>query len=64
MREIKNKKQAVRLYNIVFLPLWTWLLFPALWRVILPANFLIDSLVLAAATAPYAMLIPTSWLAG
>lgn len=49
MREIKNKKQAVRLYNIVFLPLWTWLLFPAFWRLGLPANFLIDSLVLAAA---------------
>ena len=35
----------VKLYNVVF-PFWLLMLLPAAWLVVLPANFLIDSLVL------------------
>lgn len=41
-------KRDVRLYNIIF-PLWLLLLFPVSWLAVLPANFLVDSLVLLAA---------------
>ncbi len=39
------KKKDVKLYNLL-LPVWLILLFPQLWLVVLPANFLIDLLVL------------------
>ena len=38
------KRRSVRLYNVI-LPLWLLILFPQVWLVVLPANFLIDSLV-------------------
>lgn len=38
-------KKDVRLYNVLF-PFWMLLLFPQLWAIVLPGNFLIDSLVL------------------
>ena len=38
-------KNGVRLYNVLF-PLWFILLVPQLWAAVLPANFIIDSLVL------------------
>lgn len=37
-------KKDIRLYNVLF-PIWFLFLFPQLWFVMLPANFLIDSLV-------------------
>ena len=39
-------KRDDKLYNVLF-PLWMLLLFPQMWLVVLPGNFLIDSLVLA-----------------
>ena len=42
---MSKRKQSVRLYNVMF-PVWFLFLFPMLWIWILPANFLIDSLVL------------------
>ena len=39
------KKNEVRLYNAMF-PIWFLFLFPTLWLVIIPANFIIDTLVL------------------
>ena len=39
------KKNEIRLYNAMF-PIWFLFLFPALWLVIIPANFIIDTLVL------------------
>ena len=39
-----QQKQSVTLYNILF-PIWMLLLFPAAWLIILPGNFIIDSLV-------------------
>lgn len=41
---MKNCKE-VRLYNVLF-PYWMLILFPVTWLVILPGNFIIDSLVL------------------
>ncbi|MBQ8623986.1 MAG: hypothetical protein IJ424_06430 [Oscillospiraceae bacterium] len=40
-----HKKEQVKLYNVLF-PLWMLLLFPQVWFIVLPGNFLIDSLVL------------------
>ena len=39
------EKKNVRLYNVIF-PLWMLLLFPAAWLIALPANLLIDFLVM------------------
>lgn len=38
-------KKEIKLYNVLF-PLWMLLLFPQMWLIVLPGNFLIDSLVL------------------
>lgn len=39
------KQREVRLYNVLF-PFWMLLLFPQMWLIVLPGNFLIDSAVL------------------
>ena len=38
-------KKQLRLYNVLF-PVWFLMLLPQLWLIILPGNFLIDSIVL------------------
>ena len=38
-------KKEVRLYNVLF-PFWMLLLFPQLWLIVIPGNFIIDSFVL------------------
>ncbi|MBQ4581148.1 MAG: hypothetical protein IJA83_10860 [Clostridia bacterium] len=43
-----QKRNEVRLYNVLF-PLWMLMLFPQIWLIVLPGNFLIDSLVLVIA---------------
>ena len=46
-----KRENAVRLYNVMF-PIWLFFLFPSIvWLWLLPANFVIDSLVLLAAAA-------------
>ena len=40
-----KKNQDVKLYNVLF-PLWMVMLFPLAWLVVLPGNFVIDSIVL------------------
>lgn len=40
-----SKKTGVKLYNVIF-PLWILLLLPAAWLIVLPGNFIIDSIVL------------------
>ena len=42
---MKVKKNSVKLYNVLF-PFWMLLLFPQIWLIILPGNFIIDSIVL------------------
>lgn len=39
------KKEDIRLYNVLF-PIWFFYFFPNVWLLILPVNFLVDSLVL------------------
>lgn len=43
-------KRETRLYNVLF-PIWALFFFPQIWLILLPANFLIDSLVLLAGMA-------------
>ena len=45
---MKNKTE-IRLNNVLF-PFWMLLLIPTLWLIVLPGNFIIDSLVLIAST--------------
>ena len=39
------KKNQTKLYNVI-LPIWLLVIFPFTWIIILPLNFLIDTLVL------------------
>ena len=41
---MKSKKE-IRLYNVLF-PIWMLLIIPTAWIAVLPANFIVDSLVL------------------
>ena len=43
-------KKGIRLYNVLF-PLWMLMLFPQMWLIVLPGNFLVDSAVLLLAMA-------------
>ncbi|MGI6733411.1 MAG: hypothetical protein ACOX4J_04480 [Anaerovoracaceae bacterium] len=46
-------RKEIKLYNII-LPLWSFYVIPSLlWIIILPANFIIDSIVFLAALAVY-----------
>lgn len=47
-------RKTTRLYNILF-PIWMLMLLPATWLVVLPGNFIIDSLVLLIAMAAMKM---------
>ena len=42
---MNRNKKGIKLYNVLF-PFWMLMLFPQLWLIILPGNFIIDSLVL------------------
>lgn len=42
---MSTKKNEVTLYNVLF-PFWMLLLFPVMWVVVIPGNFIIDSIVL------------------
>ena len=43
---MKNATNEEKLYNVLF-PFWMILLFPQLWAIVLPGNFIIDSVVFA-----------------
>ena len=45
-----KNKNGYKLYNVLF-PFWMILLFPQVWLIVLPGNFIIDRLVLLAAMA-------------
>ncbi len=40
-----GRNNEIKLYNVLF-PFWMILLFPPVWLIVLPGNFMIDSLVL------------------
>ena len=42
---MENKNNGIKLYNVLF-PFWMLILFPQMWAIILPGNFMIDSIVL------------------
>ena len=42
---MNKKKTDTKLYNVLF-PFWMLLLFPQVWLIVLPGNFIIDSIVL------------------
>ncbi len=42
---MNSKRKDVKLYNVLF-PFWMLVLFPQVWLIVLPGNFIIDSLVL------------------
>ena len=42
---MNNKKNGIKLYNVLF-PFWMILLFPQIWLIVIPGNFIIDSVVL------------------
>ena len=37
-------QKSVKLYNVIF-PIWLLILFPLTWVIVIPANFLVDSLI-------------------
>ena len=42
---MEKSNKDIKLYNVLF-PFWMLLLFPQMWLIVLPGNFIIDSLVL------------------
>ena len=40
-----KRKKEIRLYNVLF-PIWMLMIIPTAWVAVLPANFIVDSLVL------------------
>lgn len=44
------KKKDIRLYNVLF-PMWALMSLPMLWYLVIPGNFLVDSVVLVIAMA-------------
>lgn len=40
-----NKRKVFKLYNVIF-PIWMLVFFPQTWLIVIPANFIVDSLVL------------------
>ena len=54
------KKNNVKLYNVLF-PFWMLLLFPRVWLIILPGDFIIDSLVLLIGMAAWKIAEKKQW---
>lgn len=42
---MSNNRNNVKLYNVLF-PFWMLMMFPTAWLIVIPGNFIIDSLVL------------------
>ena len=55
-----KKNRDVTLYNVLF-PLWMILLFPQMWLIVLPGNFLIDSIVLLISLAVLGIPAKKQW---
>ena len=53
-------KKDVKLYNVLF-PFWMLLLFPQMWLIVLPGNFIIDSLVLLISMAVLKIADKKQW---
>ena len=55
---MKNDR-SVRLYNVMF-PIWFFFFFPIVWLLILPVNFLVDSLVVLLSAKRQKLEMPKS----
>lgn len=55
-----NKKSNIKLYNVLF-PFWMLLLFPVTWLIVIPGNFLIDSLVLIISMKVFKIVDKKQW---
>ncbi len=55
-----NKKSDIKLYNVLF-PFWMLLLFPVTWLIVIPGNFLIDSLVLIISMKVFKIVDKKQW---
>lgn len=53
-------KKNVKLYNILF-PIWMLMLFPVVWLIILPGNFIFDSIVLLIAMSALKIAERKEW---
>jgi hypothetical protein len=47
---MSNRKNDIKLYNVLF-PFWMLMMFPVAWLIVIPGNFIIDSLVLVISMA-------------
>ena len=56
----KNVKRTVKLNNLLF-PIWLLLLFPTVWLIVLPGNFIFDSIVLLIAMAALKITERREW---
>ncbi len=57
---MRNKKNDVKLYNAAF-PLWLLLMFPLAWLIVIPVNFIVDSLVLIISMVALKMTNRKQW---
>ena len=57
---MKTKKNDIKLYNVLF-PFWMLMLFPITWLIVIPGNFLIDSLVLLVSLAVLKIADKKQW---
>ncbi|MDO4530539.1 MAG: hypothetical protein Q4C06_01045 [Bacillota bacterium] len=57
---MNTKKRDVKLYNVLF-PLWMLLLIPVLWLIVIPGNFIIDSIVLLVSMAALKITEKKQW---
>ena len=54
------KNKSIKLYNVLF-PVWMFTLLPAMWLVIIPGNFIIDSAVLLISLAVLKIADKKEW---
>lgn len=57
---MNSKNHDVKLYNVLF-PFWMLLLFPQIWLIVLPGNFIIDSLVFLISLAALKIAEKKQW---
>ncbi|MBR6742200.1 MAG: hypothetical protein IKM09_02035 [Clostridia bacterium] len=57
---MSDNKNDFKLYNVLF-PFWMLLLFPAVWLIVIPGNFIIDSLVLLLSMLAFKIADKKGW---
>lgn len=57
---MKARRKDTRLYNVLF-PVWMLLMLPPLWLIVIPGNFIIDSIVLLVSLAVFKVADKKQW---